>query len=259
MIDGIYVGLFFAATAALGLQLGNAITALVDAASVQDSDEPDSLTRRRLRELAWSFAVLAAVAVFIAFGVDWAARLTWELGEPIQGVVVLFVTASAAFIVGAIGVVAVLRRERPTYARLRRDLRDRSTFSVTGDELAEFEDRLDRADLIRARRPRASLVLRVLGLVLVTGIGSFFALAFFVIDSPIAWAFIGAIVLEVAAFVVAVRAGAVYRRRLEAVLEAQRGEVVAMLERARIPQRGNVPGLRDRVTRALAILREKQR
>jgi hypothetical protein len=43
------------------------------------------------------------------------------------------------------------------------------------------------------------------------------------------------------------------------VLEAQRVEVVAMLERARIPQRGSVPGLRDRVTRALAILREKQR
>lgn len=259
MTDGVYVGLFFAATAALGLQLGDAGSALLDAASVKDSDEPDALTRRRSRELAWSFAVLAAVAVFIAFGVDWAARLTWEHGDPIQGVVVLLVTASVAFVVGAVGVVAVLGRERPTYARLRRDLRDRSTFTVNGDELAEFEARLERADLIRTRRPRASLVLRVLGLVLVTGIGGFFAWAFFVTGSSLAWGFVGAIVLEAAAFVVAIRAGAVYRRRLEAVLEAQRDEVVAMLERARIPQRGNVPGLRDRVTRALAILREKQR
>jgi len=34
---------------------------------------------------------------------------------------------------------------------------------------------------------------------------------------------------------------------------------VALLERARIPQRKNVPGLRDRVARALAILREQQK
>jgi len=42
------------------------------------------------------------------------------------------------------------------------------------------------------------------------------------------------------------------------VRAAQRAEVVALLERARIPQRKNVPGLRDRVSRALAILREQQ-
>ena len=33
----------------------------------------------------------------------------------------------------------------------------------------------------------------------------------------------------------------------------------ALLERARIPQRKNVPGLRERVSRALAILREQQK
>jgi hypothetical protein len=71
--------------------------------------------------------------------------------------------------------------------------------------------------------------------------------------------YLGGVVVHVVAFVVALRAGAVHRARLDAVLEAQRDEVVAMLERARIPQRGSVPGLRDRVARALAILREKQR
>jgi hypothetical protein len=65
--------------------------------------------------------------------------------------------------------------------------------------------------------------------------------------------------VHLVAFVIALRASAIHRRRLEAVLDSQRDEVVAMLERARIPQRGKVPGLRDRVTRALAILREKQR
>jgi hypothetical protein len=46
---------------------------------------------------------------------------------------------------------------------------------------------------------------------------------------------------------------------LDEVLDVQRAEVVALLERARIPQRGSVPGLRDRVSRALKILREQQK
>jgi hypothetical protein len=152
-------------------------------------------------------------------------------------------------------VLAVLRRERPTYARLRRDLRDRSTFTVDADELNDFEARLERADRVRSRRPVAALVLRVLGILLIV-----MAAALVVSEAPaLLPAAVGGVALHVVAFVVALRAAAVHRARIEAVLEAQRHEVVAMLERARIPQRGNVPGLRDRVTRALAILREKQR
>jgi hypothetical protein len=259
MIGGVFVGLVFAAAAALALQLANAVSAVVDAASVRDSDEPDSVTRTRLRELIWTLAVLAAVAVFIAFGIDWAARLVWEDDQPAWGLGVLVLTATAAFLAGSVGVVAILRRERPTYARLRRDLRDRSTFSVTPDELADFESRLERADEIRRRRPRASLALKVIGLVLVVGVGGVAATALLVTGSLDALFYLGGVVVHVVAFVVALRAGAVHRARLDAVLEAQRDEVVAMLERARIPQRGSVPGLRDRVARALAILREKQR
>jgi 3-hydroxyacyl-CoA dehydrogenase len=113
--------------------------------------------------------------------------------------------------------------------------------------------------VLRARRPFASLALKVLGLVLVGGVAGSMVIGLGVVGSALAWAFVAAIALEVVAFVVSLRASAVHRRRLEAVLEAQRDEVVAMLERARIPQRGSVPGLRDRVTRALTILREKQR
>ena len=43
------------------------------------------------------------------------------------------------------------------------------------------------------------------------------------------------VVAHVVALTIALRAGTVRRARLEAVLEAQRDEVVAMLERARIP------------------------
>lgn len=259
MISGVFVGLVFAATAAAALQVANAISAVVDAVSVRDSDEPDAVTRTRLRELLWTLAVLAAVAVFIAFGTEGAARLIWDDDQPVGGLGVLVLTATAAFLAGSVGVVAILRRERPTYARLRRDLRDRSTFSVTPDELADFETRLERADEIRRRRPRASLALKILGLVLVIGVGGAAATAHLVTGSLTGLLYVGGVGVHVVAFVVALRGGAVHRARLDAVLEAQRDEVVAMLERARIPQRGSVPGLRDRVARALAILREKQR
>jgi hypothetical protein len=248
--DSVLVGLIAVGLAALVLQISDAVGALVDASTVRDSDEPDTLTRRRGRELFWALAITAVLAVLVAYGVDRASRLAWG-----PGIAVLLVTALAAFVVGCVGVLAVLRRERPTYARLRRDLRDRSTFTVDADELDDFTARLERADRVRSRRPVAALVLRVLGILLIV-----VAAALVVSEVPtLLPAAVGGVALHVAAFVVALRAAAVHRGRIGTVLEAQREEVVAMLERARIPQRGNVPGLRDRVTRALAILREKQR
>ena len=247
--DSILVGLIAAGVAALVLQTSDAVGALLEAATVRDSDEPDTLTRRRGRELFWALAITAVLAVLVAYGVDRAARLAWG-----AGVAVLLVTALAAFVVGCVGVLAVLRRERPTYARLRRDLRDRSTFTVDADELAELVARLERADRVRSRRPTAALALRILGLGLV-------ATSALLVGAELPTALpvvVAAVAVHGVAFAVALRAAAVYRDKLEAVLEGQRAEVITMLERARIPHRGNVPGLRDRVSRALAILREKQ-
>lgn len=248
--DSVLVGMIAAGLAAVVLQVSDAVGALVDASTVRDSDEPDTLTRRRGRELFWALALTATLAVLIAYGVDRAARLAAG-----PGVAVLLLTAFAAFVVGCVGVLAVLRRERPTYARLRRDLRDRSTFTVDADELRDFEARLERADRVRSRRPTAVLALRLLGVVLIAA-----ATVLVARDDPaLLPVVVFAVVVHLIAVVVALRASATHRRRLEAVLESQRDEVVAMLERARIPQRGNVPGLRDRVSRALAILREQQR
>jgi peptidoglycan/LPS O-acetylase OafA/YrhL len=252
--DSVLVGVIAAGLAALVLQICDAAGALIDASSVRDgrseSDEPDALSRRRGRELFWALALTATLAVLVAYGVDRASRLAWG-----PGIAVLMVTALAAFVVGCVGVLAVLRRERPTYARLRRDLRDRSTFTVDAEELNDFEARLERADRVRSRRPTAALALRILGILLIA-----VAAVLVVTEVPsLLPAAVGGAALHLVAFVIALRAAALHRGRIEEVLEAQRDEVVAMLERARIPQRGNVPGLRDRVTRALTILREKQR
>ncbi|MEO8527606.1 MAG: hypothetical protein ABI435_00850 [Pseudolysinimonas sp.] len=253
------VGLVIAALFALSLQLMDAVLGVIDAVTIRDSDEPDVLTRRRFRELFWTLAVTATLAVLIAFGVDAAARLIWDSHQPVTGAWVLAGSAVGAFAAGLIAVRAVLGRERPTYARIRRDLRDRSTFSVDAEELADFDDRLDRADRIRRSRPMAAVAVRLIGLVLVLGVASIGAFTLLVDDRVEGWLYLAAASLEIVAFVVALRAASVRHRRLDVVLGAQRAEVVAMLERARIPQRGRVPSLRDRVSRALAILREKQR
>jgi hypothetical protein len=255
----------FVGAVVLALQVADAIFSVIDALSVRangdsDRDEPDKLTRTRIRELTWTLSITAAVAVFIAFGVDSAARLVWDEERPLWGGAVLVVCGVVAFLIGLFAAVAVVRRERPTYARIRRDLRDRSSFTLDAEELTDFEERFARADRTRERRSRASTLLRVIA-VLVVVILSVLVVVLGIAggDLLLILGFGGAGLLSIAAFVVTVRAGAVRLTALDAVLDAQRAEVVALLERARIPQRSSVPGLRDRVTQALKILREQQK
>lgn len=244
----------------LALQVGDAITGFIDARRVRDTDDPEVITRSSLRELTWMMAVTAITAVMVAFGVDAAARLLLDVNRPFVSFLVLALVAFVAFAIGTLAILAVVRRDRPTYARLRRDLRDRSILQLEEDELELFDARLAEADRLRARRSTAGPTLRLVALLAVLGIGIASAIGGFAEGVPgLAIAAIVASVLSVAAFIVAVRASVVRDAAFDAVRQAQRAEVVALLERARIPQRKNVPGLRDRVSRALAILREQQK
>jgi hypothetical protein len=252
-------GAVFVAAAALLLQVIDAIAALVDMRRLGDDDEPDGVTRTRFRDLAWTLAVTAAIAVFVAYGADSAARLAGA-GQALGGLLLLGAAGIGAFLVGLVGVVAILRREKPTYARIRRDLRDRSTATFTPEELDAFAARLRRADVLRARRPIGATVLRIVGLIVVLAVTGPGAVIGFVSGHPgAAWSHVAAGLLGLVAFCLALRARTLRRSAVEGVFDAQRAEVEALLERARIPRPGRVPGLRDRVSRALAILREKQR
>ncbi len=250
----------FVGSVVLGLQLFDAVLSVIDARSVRDEDDPEKLTRSRIRDLIWTIAVTAALAVLIAFGVASAARLVWDDGRPLIGAMVLLACGAVAFLVGLTAAIAVVRRERPTYARIRRDLRDRSSFTLDADELAEFEARFARADRVRERRSQASTLLRSIGVLVVVVLSGLVVWAGISSgDAQLIVVFGSAALLSIAAFIVTVRAGAVRLTALDAVLDTQRAEVVALLERARIPARRSVPGLRDRVARALNILREQQK
>ena len=258
-IPALLTSALFIGGVVLGLMIADAVGAIVEvrrARHADDDGELDSLTRVRVRELSWTVVVTAALAVIIAFGVDSAARLVWNDERPIVGASILLGLTLLSFLIGITAVVAVVRRERPTYARIRRDLRDRSSFTVERPELLEFEERLDRADRSRTRRSQAATVLRAVGVLVLAGLAVLAALLF---STPVAFLFGAGAVLGIAAFVVSLRARVVANAALDAVLDSQRAEVAVLLERARIPARGRVPGLGNRVARALAILREQQK
>ena len=242
------------------LLVGDSITLFIDARRIRDTDDPEQITRNSVRELTWTMAVAAITGVLVTFGVDVAARTVFDARQPLVGFLILVVIALVAFAIGTLAVITVVRRERPTYARIRRDLRDRAIMQLEPDELDEFELRLADADRLRARRSAAGPLLRILGLLIVLAFGVVTAIVGFAEGLPvIAVVAIIAAVLSLAAYIVATSAAAVRAQAVDAVRSAQRAEVVALLERARIPQRKNVPGLRDRVSRALAILREQQK
>jgi hypothetical protein len=258
-IPALLTSALFIGGVVLGLMVADAIGGIVEARRArlaEDDGEPDTLTRVRVRELSWTVVVTAALAVIVAFGVDSAARLVWDEERPLVGASILLGLTLLSFLIGITAVVAVVRRERPTYARIRRDLRDRSSFTLEREELLEFEDRLDRADRSRTRRSQAATVLRAVGVVVLAGLTVLAALLF---SPAVAVGFGAGAVLGIAAFVVSLRARVIADAALDAVLDTQRAEVAVLLERARIPARAKVPGLGNRVARALAILREQQK
>jgi len=258
-IPALLTSALFIGGVVLGLMIADAVGGVIEARRARNADddsEPDTLTRVRVRELSWTVVVTAALAVIVAFGVDSAARLVWNDDRPLVGAAILFGLTLLSFLIGIVAVVAVVRRERPTYARIRRDLRDRSSFTLDRPELLEFEERLDRADRSRTRRSQAATVLRAVGVLVLAGLTVLAALLF---TPAVAIGFGAGAVLGAAAFVVSLRARVVANAALDAVLDTQRAEVAVLLERARIPARGRVPGLGNRVARALAILREQQK
>ena len=258
-IPALLTSALFIGGVVLGLMIADAVGGVIEARRARNADddsEPDTLTRVRVRELSWTVVVTAALAVIVAFGVDSAARLVWNDDRPLVGAAILFGLTLLSFLIGIVAVVAVVRRERPTYARIRRDLRDRSSFTLERPELLEFEERLDRADRSRTRRSQAATVLRAVGVLVLAGLT---VLAALLLTPAVAIGFGAGAVLGAAAFVVSLRARVVANAALDAVLDTQRAEVAVLLERARIPARGRVPGLGNRVARALAILREQQK
>lgn len=254
------IAVLFIGGVTLVLLLADAVTGTLAARSVREEDDLEFLTRTRVRDLVWSIAITAVVAVLTSFTVDSVIRSGPYVHGSFRAVLGLLVaTWVGTFLVGAVGALAALRRERPSYARIRRDLRDRPVLSMSPEEHEAYAERLERADRARGRRWHASGVLRILGLLTVLAV-AVSAVASTGARAP-SWVVLAAIgaALAIAAFVVGFRAAQVRAAALDQLLGAQRAEVATLLERARIPRSTSTPGLARRVSDALAILREQQK
>lgn len=256
----LFIAIGFAGAITLVLLLVDAVTGTLQARSVRDEDDLEFLSRTRVRDLVWSIAITATLAVLVAFTVDSVIRSAVNVHGNLRAILLLLAAVwLGTFVIGLVGAVAAVRRERPSYARIRRDLRDRTVLAMPPEEHAIFVARLERADRARGRRWHASSALRVLGLIVVLGSAVAVVAATGGRDgSVLAFAIVGP-VLGVAAFVVGVRAAEVRATAVEQLLESQRAEVQLLLARARIPRATSTPGLARRVSKALAILREQQK
>jgi hypothetical protein len=251
--------LFLGAVTVL-LLVVDAVTASIDARRARDDDELESLSERRIRDLVWTIAITAVLSVGVAFTVDSVIRSSVNVHGDLGAVLGLLVASSGAvFVVGVVGALSAVRRERPSYARMRRDLRDRESLSMEPGELRAFQQRLLRADRVRERRYSTSSLLRVVGLVIVIAVAIGAVATGGLQDGRMLALAVVEAVVAIVAFIVGIRAAEVRQTAVETVLTAQRAEVVSMLERAKIPPRARVPGLSRRVSRALAILREQQK
>ena len=81
--DALIASSAFVGFVVLTLLIADAISAWVEARQVRDDEDPDALTRRRIRDLAWLVAIVAALAVIVAFAVDSAARAVWDADDPV--------------------------------------------------------------------------------------------------------------------------------------------------------------------------------
>jgi hypothetical protein len=231
-------------------------------------------SRDRDRVLTWTIAWCSIALVLLAVGVDLALRLILESGLLTAGLLGLVGLVAAAGIVALLAARA-LRRPQTGYQVIRDELRALPGTRLARGRLADFRSWVDAVDarqddvhqrvllgrLVRAVPPLlalASLVLAVAlalteaaaptGIFAPTGAADWWLVAVFV-------------VLLLATGWLAVSGARLSLARdlaLNAVHQKQRAEVFLLLEELerKVPRRAT--GLTERVSRALAILREQQ-
>lgn len=252
------------------LQLGDVATAFLDSRTARDRDVPGRIARERTNELFWVLPVAALVALGIGAAIDQAGRYfvpghSYALDS--LALAPLFLLGLAVLVIGVatLALVAVAATDPISYSALRRELRDYEGERITPKQLDSFKARLTRID----RRTRSRMlpnrvllttpsILRlatiVLGLGVVAACGvaqamdpsvATASLVFVAILAPVLSALFAALGIRFA-----LSSDAAWRR----VYARQRIDILKLLDEFDRSTRKRVPGLGDRVARALRIL-----
>ncbi|MEO7006808.1 MAG: hypothetical protein ABI275_04540 [Terrimesophilobacter sp.] len=221
--------------------------------------------------VVWMPPVASLIAVAVMLGADSAGRLLFN-GHPWPGVIILL---SLAVVIAAValGTLVILRqRTVPSYALLREKLRLLRGAKLGKDEVVELHKELVFIDTLHHRGSAAPASAD--GVVAATvranrwrlspavlGVVAFVAVALAAIGSeswPLALA---ALLLPAASYLLgrsSVRALRTAQSAWDEVYQKQRAEAAAELDELERRASRGVPGLSDRVSRALRILREQQ-
>jgi hypothetical protein len=255
-------------------QLGDVATAFLDSRTARDRDVPGRIARERTNELFWVLPVALLVALVIGIGIDQAGRyFVPGHGYGLDGfaLAALFLLGLAVVVIGiaTLALAAVAATDPISYSALRRELRDYEGERITPKQLDSFKSRLARIDRRTRSRMQPKQVLLTTPSILrlatiVLGLGVIAAcwvaqatspnvatasLAYVAILAPVLSALFAALGIRFA-----LNSDAAWRR----VYARQRIDILKLLDDFDRSTRKRVPGLGDRVARALKILGRQQ-
>lgn len=219
-------------------------------------------TRDRDRLLAWTIICCAIVLIIVMFGVVVAARLVLDHAQPWFGAA-LMVGLAGVGAVSAILAVRALRKPESGYATLLERLRAADGSRLPKGRVKDFRRWLEAIDERETDVRRTVLLGRWVRVIPpVTALVLVFAAVLLwlggAVDLWVPLIAIAAPVISLALSILGARMSLSRNLAVHAVHQKQRSEIVEAIEdlERRAPRKAT--GLTDRVSRALAILREQQ-
>lgn len=218
--------------------------------------------RDRDRVLAWTVTVCAIVLVALVLGVDAAARLLLDRGELLFGLLLLIGLAAAGAITALLAARAI-RRPQTGYQVIREELKGLAGTRPARGRLADYRSWFEAVDARQNDLRRHVMIGRWVRTL--PPVVAVVALALAIWSSaagevPVWEAVLYLIPLGVSLWLAVWGARISLARNLavHAVQQKQRAELLLVLDELERKAPRKVAGLSERVSRALAILREQQ-